>query len=557
MEPALRFDSALRIAPADALAAVIDAAERMAATDETTGPVRLWAAEEGEALASRLAEMRDAAAIMPDLRRGDLPGLLDAILQGLVVRSRRALRGRDGVEHPRIFIWGLLEARLQSVDLVVLGGLAETVWPPMAEPGPWLSRPMRTKVGLPEPEQAVGQAAHDFVAACCAAPVVVLSCPLRRDNAPTVPARWLTRLDMFLAGRDAATPFSAVPRSSPILSPAVPTIRHTVDVDAGNQKPAGIAALPEHPAVGWARAMDLPAGPPVPVKPPAPRPPVNRRPRQLRVTAIETWLRDPYAIHARYILKLAALKPLDEATDASDYGSLVHDGLHRFLGANGAIWPADAARELRRAMAQAIGNAGLRQALIAWWSPRLERIADWVAQEETTRRAIRAPTMIAAEANGAVDLHRPGGQFRLTGRADRIERYDDGTLAILDYKTGSPPTQKAVEDGLAPQLLLEAAMAADGGFGADLRGSTAGLIYWRLTGGLDPGESMPLFKKRAAEIPGAVMDAKDRLCDLIDAFDQPGRAYLSRPHPGLAPRFSDYEQLARVAEWSAVADGDE
>jgi ATP-dependent helicase/nuclease subunit B len=235
----------------------------------------------------------------------------------------------------------------------------------------------------------------------------------------------------------------------------------------------------------------------------------------------------------------------------------VHDGLHRFLRAHGAAWPTDAAGALRIALAQALGDAGLRQALIAWWSPRLERIADWVAQEETERRGIRAPMAIATEANGAIDLLRPGGQFRLTGRADRIERFDDGTLAILDYKTGSPPTQKAVDDGLAPQLLLEAAMAADGGFGPDLQGTTTGLIYWRLSGGLDPGESMLLFKKRAAEIPSAVRDAKERLGDLIDAFDLPARAYLSRPHPGLAPRFSDYEQLARVAEWSAVGDGDE
>jgi ATP-dependent helicase/nuclease subunit B len=522
LEPALRFDSAMEIAPDEALAAVIEAAERLAATDDTAGPVRLWAAEEGEALATLLAGMRDAAATMPDLRRGVLPGLLDAVLEGEVVRSRRALRGRGGTEHPRIFIWGLLEARLQSVDLVVLGGLAETVWPPMAEPGPWLSRPMRTKVGLPAPEEVVGQAAHDFLAACCSAPQVVLSCPVRRDNAPTVPARWLTRLDMFLAGRD---------------PPAV---------------------LPEHPAIAWARALDLPDGAPAPVKPPAPRPPVSKRPRQLSVTAIETWLRDPYAIHARYILKLQALKPLEEATDASDYGSIVHDGFRRFLEVHGATWPDDAATALRLAMAQALAGAKLRQALIAWWSPRLERIADWVVQTETERRSIRAPAAIATEAAGAIDLLRPGGRFRLTGRADRIERYDDGSLSVLDYKTGSPPLQKAVDDGLAPQLLLEAAMAAEGGFGPDLLGAAAELIYWQLSGGLDPGASRPLFAgKRAVEIPDAVLNARNRLSDLIDAFDQPDRAYLSRPHPGLAPRFSDYEQLARVAEWSAAGDSDE
>ncbi len=564
LEPALRFDSAMEIAPAEALAAVIEAAERLATTADTDGPARLWAAEEGDALATRLADLQAAVAVVPDLQRGVLPGLLDAVLEGEVVRSRRALRGRGGFEHPRIFIWGLLEARLQSVDLVVLGGLAETVWPPMSEPGPWLSRPMRTRVGLPAPEEAVGQAAHDFLAACCSAPRVVLSCPVRRDNAPAVPARWLTRLDMFLAGRSgggekhASTP-STPPVSCPSINQSWPGLSGPPVTAGGGgpYKPGHDGLVPINPAAARARAMDLPAGPPVPVRPPRPCPPLDRRPRRLSVTAIETWLRDPYAIHARYILKLEALRPLEEATDASDYGSLVHDGLHRFLLTHGAAWPHDAALELRLAMARALAEAQLRQALQAWWTPRLERIADWVAETEASRRAVRPPVAIAAEAKGAIDLHRPGGTFRLTGRADRIERYADGTLAILDYKTGKPPGQKDVDDGLAPQLLLEAAMAAEQGFGPELAGQTTELVYWHLSGGLDPGAATLLFKKNPANLSAAVLDASERLCDLIDAFDQPGRAYLSRPNPALTPRFSDYALLARVAEWSAAGDGDD
>jgi ATP-dependent helicase/nuclease subunit B len=275
------------------------------------------------------------------------------------------------------------------------------------------------------------------------------------------------------------------------------------------------------------------------------------------VTSIETWLRDPYAIHARHILKLAVLKPLDEETDAADYGSLVHDGLNRFLRKHGAVWPNDAARELRAAMAQALAEPRLRQALQAWWGPRLERIADWVAGIETERRAVRTPVVVASEVAGAIDLDRPGGRFRLTGRADRIERYADGTLAILDYKTGRVPGQTDAESGRDAQLLLEAAMAGASGFGAELAGSAAALIYWRLTGGIDAGEEKPLFRNKAGEIPTAVAEAYERLCELIDAFDHPNRAYLSRPHPGFAPRFSDYEQLARVAEWSASGGADE
>ncbi len=516
LEPMLRIESAVEVDLSVAFAALVEAAERLAASDELPGPSRLWAGEEGEALATRLAEVQAALPLLPDQRTGVLPGLLDAILAGAVVRSRRALRGRGGTEHPRVFIWGLLEARLQSADVMVLGGLAEGVWPPASDPGAWLSRPMRSKVGLPSPEEIVGQSAHDFVSCATAAPSVVLSCPRRRDGAPVVPARWLTRLETFLAGQG--------------------------------------MLLPQHPTATWVRMLDQPAAAPRPVRPPRPRPPVQLRPRRLSVTEIETWLRDPYAIHAKHILKLAKLRALDEATDAADYGILVHRGLHLFLEQFATRWPADAAEQLRRAMDRALMEADLREALTAWWAPRLERIASWVAQVETERRSEYPPVALVAEASGILELARPGGLFRLTGRADRIERRRTGGLAILDYKTGTPPTQKEVDAGLAPQLLLEAAMAEAGAFGQSVIGQADELTYWHMTGGFLPGEVRSLFKEDGVAISAAVCEAREALCALIDTYDDPGRSYLSQPQPGLAPRYSDYAQLARVGEWAAVGD---
>ena len=205
-------------------------------------------------------------------------------------------------------------------------------------------------------------------------------------------------------------------------------------------------------------------------------------------------------------------------------------------------------------MDRALAEARLRPALAAWWAPRLERIADWVAEIETERRSLHRPELIVPEVTGDWLLRREGGDFRLVGRADRIERRADGTLAILDYKTGTPPSQKEVDAGLAPQLLLEAAMAAAGAFGADLAGAAAELVYWHLTGGFEPGAVRSLFKADAAAIAAATQEARDSLAALIDTYDQPGRCYLSQPHPGCAPRFSDYAQLARVAEWSAAGD---
>jgi len=390
------------------------------------------------------------------------------------------------------------------------------VWPPASDPGAWLSRPMRAAIRLPSPEEIVGQSAHDFVSCAAAAPQVLLSRPRRRDGAPVVPARWLTRLETLLASQG--------------------------------------RRLPQHPAAAWVRALDQPRDGPHPVHPPRPCPPVTLRPRRLPVTEIETWLRDPYAIHARHVLGLAKLRPIDEATDAADYGSLVHAGMRHFLTAVGPHWPPDAPAKLRHAMMRALHEANLREALAAWWTPRLERIADWVAGTETERRSEHPPVALLAEVSGTLELDRPAGRFRLVGRADRIERYRDGRLGILDYKTGPPPSQKQVDAGLAPQLLLEAAMAEAGAFGDTVVGTADELTYWHLTGGFRAGEQRTLFKRNAAVITAAVAAARTALCSLIDAYDAPDRCYLSQPQPGFAPRFSDYAQLARVAEWAAVGD---
>jgi ATP-dependent helicase/nuclease subunit B len=503
------------VTPDVMLRGLLAAAELLATTDTRPGAALLWQGEDGDALASQAACLLTAFADLPPQDSASLPGLLDAGLAGMAVSSRRALRGRDASEHPRIFIWGLLEARLQSADTIVLGGLAEGVWPALAEPGPWMNRAMRKLAKLPSPEEAVGLAAHDFVSCACAARQVILSAPKRRDRAPAVPSRWLARLNGLLAG--------------------------------------SAQSLPAHPAPFWARALDRPIAA-MPVPPPAPSPAVALRPRRLSVTEIETWLRDPYAIYAKHVLRLRKLKPLEESADAADYGRIVHEGLQLFHQRFGTAWPADANEQIAACMDQALGAAGMRPALAAWWRPRLLRIAAWVAEAEADRRGKYRLALIRSEQDGKWRFAAPAGDFTLTGRADRIERMIDGAIAILDYKTGTPPTQKAVEDGLAPQLPLEAAMVAAGAFGADLTGRAVDLTYWQISGNYAPGRVQQLFKGDASKVAEAADNAAAKLGGLVAAFDTPDRAYLSQPHPGSAPRFTDYAHLARVPEWASVDD---
>ncbi len=513
LAPLLRVFASVSTAPAELLAALVAAAEALAATDSESGPARLWAQEEGEALAAHLALSREALRELPDGPPAILPNLLDALLEGPAVRSRRALRGRaDTAEHARVSIWGLLEARLQSADVVVLGGLAETVWPPATEPGPWMSRQMRALAGLPDADERIGQSAHDFVMAACSAPVAVLSCPQRRDRAPAVPARWLARLDALLAGLG--------------------------------------QSLPPHPAVGWARALDLPADGPRPAAAPLPSPAAALRPRRLSVSDVATLMADPYAIYAKHVLRLRPLEPLDQDTDALDIGNLVHKGLELFLAEAGAAWPSDAAARLEVAMERALLDSGVRPALRAWWRPRLLRIAGWLAAHEATRRAARPLRAVRAEVSATWQV----GDVELHGRADRIELCEDGGVAIVDYKTGVAPGNTDVSDGAAPQLLIEAAMARAGAFGEEFIGSDVLLSYWRLSGGQEAGEERRLFQGQHLATADEIDAATAQLRRLLAEFAHSARAYPHAPHPSRRPRYADYAQLARAAEWGEASE---
>jgi ATP-dependent helicase/nuclease subunit B len=205
---------------------------------------------------------------------------------------------------------------------------------------------------------------------------------------------------------------------------------------------------------------------------------------------------------------------------------------------------------MRRALAESYARA----ALVAWWEPRLDRIAGWVVETEQRRRADFTLSAIHTEIPGTCEIQRPGRRFRLTARADRIERRTDGRLAILDYKTGLVPSQKAVAGGWAPQLPLEAAMAAALGFGPELQAGTAELTYWQLTGGFEPGNAVSLFKGNQSDLQAAIETAIRGVERLIDQYDEPSRCYLAQPYPAWTPRFSDYAQLARVAEWELAAE---
>ena len=493
------------------VAAHITAAEALAASDTGEGGARLWAGDAGEAAAGFVSELFQAAGDFAAVTPAEYPALLAALMVGRVVRPRHGA-------HPRLFIWGLLEARLQRADVMILGGLNEGAWPPEAVADPWMSRPMQARFGLPLPERRTGLTAHDFVQAMGAG-AVVLSRAARVEGAPTVPSRWLARIEAVL---------HAIQGTDPLGDDASP--------------------WPGSTLLEWTRMLDEPAVR-VEVAPPAPRPPVAARPRRLSVTQIEMLMRDPYALYARKILRLDALDPIDADPGAAERGQFIHQALEAFVRACPDAVPDDAYARLLEIGRQTFGPALDHPGVLAFWWPRFERIAGWFLDKERERRA--AIIASAVEVKGERVIEGPAGAFVLNATADRVDRLADGTLAILNYKTGSVPSKKELAAGFAPQLPLEAAIAQAGGFDGVPAGAVAELAFWRLGGGDPPGEIKPVAD------PGTLADqALAGLMGLIAKFDDPATPYHAIPRPEFAPRYNDYDHLERAAEWSAVSDED-
>jgi ATP-dependent helicase/nuclease subunit B len=432
----------------------------------------------------------------------------EAAMAGPVVR-------RPGAPGARVHVYGPLEARLTQAQCVVLGGLAEGVWPPEPRSDPWLNRPMRLQLGLDLPERRIGLSAHDF-AQMLGAPEVILSRAAKIAGAPVVASRFVQRL-AAVAGE--ARWQAAVARGADF--------------------------------VAMARDLDHAAAP-TPIKAPEPRPPRAARPTALAVTEIEHWLRDPYTIYAKHILRLARLDPVDMPPSAADRGSAIHAAIGRFAQEFAAALPPDPQAELLRIGREEFAALDdFPEARALWW-PRFERIAGWLAGWERERRAGLAA--MRAEIRGEIVLPLGERRFRLYGRADRIERRRDGGYAILDFKTGDPPTSTQVRIGIAPQLTLEAAILRHGGFpGLDPGLPIDELLYVKLKGGEPPGEPKPIeFKDRSAD--EAAEHALAKLTELATRFEDEATPYRSLVLPMWVNRYGTYDDLARVKEWSATGD---
>lgn len=475
----------------------VTAAEKLAAIPEKEGAQVLWRGDAGEAAAKFIGDLYQQAGVLGEIDTAEYAGLLEAMMAGVTVRPKFGT-------HPRLKILGPIEARLTHFDTIIIGEVNEGSFPKLATSDPWMSRPMKKDFGFPMPEKAIGVLAHDFCQ-LLANSQVYLTRADRVQGTPMVKSRWWMRLE---------------------------TVLKALKVDVDDLENTAFSA--------WAEYMDR-VETFTRLLPPAPKPPVEARPRELSASAVENWMRDPYTIFAKYILKLKPLDELEQDLTMRDYGTIIHAVLEKFNNRHRNAFPENAKEELLMLGREYFEENDVAMETRAFWWPAFEKVVDWLTDMETSYRPEIAK--VNSEVTGSFSFEAPAGRFTITAKADRVDETKDGKINIIDYKTGFARSIKEVETGYAPQLPIEGLIAKFGGFENIPAKEVNRLIYWQL------GRKDTVVENDMKEL---LDNSYERIVTLASVFDFEKTAYISQPSPKLAPKYSDYEHLARVKEWSVV-----
>ncbi len=467
--------------------------DRLAAAGEALAGEALWSREDGRSLSALMEDLRlHARQVGTVLEAGDLHAALADAMEAEAVRPPYG-------GHPRVAIYGLIESRMARADLTIAAGLNEGTWPARPATDQLLAPAVLRALGVPGADFRIGLSAHDLAAAM-GAPEVVLSRSRRDESGPAIASRFLLRVQALLG-------------------------------ELGD-------AHRETEAPALAQAIDL-APPGAPYPQPKPMPSAEQRKVPLSVTSLDRLRADPYQFYASAILGLSELDQLDAQPTPAWQGELAHKILEVWHGTG---------RPLAEIAEQELNAMHAHPLTRALWRPRLLKALEWI-EAQVAAHPGRTPALW--EAWGRMEWR----GVPLRGRIDRLDRLEDGSYAVVDYKTGRPPSGAQVEAGYALQLGTLGLMVEEGAF-EKARGTATRFEYWSLGKSKDSDTGFgyvttPLLEgnKRSGIPPAEFLPrARQYLDEALDLWILGSEPFTARLNPD-APGYATYDQLMRLDEW--------
>ncbi len=372
----------------------------------------------------------------------------------------------------RVRLLGTLEALGLELDHIWIGNLHALQWPPPAHPLPLVARALQRRAGMPDatPADTLAFARRTLARLAAAAPAVVLGWPAAEGDRPHAPSPLLAAY-ASATGEEAADP-------------------------------------------GWHAALFAGAAQDRAVRDPVPRVRPDERVRGGAYT-VRDQAREPFSAFARGRLGARALERIGPGLAAKRRGQIVHAALKDLLAerptsAAIASWTpvqrrARIAASLTAALAPHERHAdAVLRSLLALERERLAALLDAFLDTETARRPFAVESV-------ETELGFVAHGVRLGLRTDRVDRLADGSLLVIDYKTGAdaPLLDRGGELVDLQLAVYAAALAAPVGGLAIVQVAGAG-VRWRAIGAsvdqdpLEPAEWGELLSRWQRRVDAAV-----------------------------------------------------
>ena len=497
------------------VSAHLEVAQTLANDETLTRKDSFLEQEDGEALYTCLQNLMHGHNDSDGMSLSDYQQWLEAFLGQVEVREKYA-------QHPRLFIWGPLEARLQTADKIIIGGMNEGTWPNAIKPDPWLNREMAAELKLPPMDMATGLNAHDF-SSLFANPDVTLTRAVKDGGTPTLPSRYLLRLEALYQLRSEESLHSFMRSGGKWIMMARKWATHLT-------KPA--EATPQ----------------------PIAQTSVEVVPTELSASSVRTLMTCPYQLYGQKVLKLQPLDPFDQAPDAADKGNLIHDILEAFFVGEKA-WGqpvtqdalADAEKHLIKIAEEKFTSISSPASRALWLSRFRHAAKQFVAQEAQNHEQGRAFWL--AERRGQMNI----AKALVHARADRIDRTPNGAV-LMDYKTGQTANTSAINSARDPQLAIEALLLKNGKyfFEGETVNALSGVELWKVGGTGDSGYARAVnytHGQRNADPDALAEKAEQGLTRLVNYYHEDNAPFKAYADPLAQCQYCDFAGICRRHEW--------
>ena len=401
------------------------------------------------------------------------------------------------------------DAYLLKFDLAILADFNEGTWPSKPLINPWLSKQMQEEIGLYTQRIKSDMSLYIFYMILHNTEVIITRSKKQANSQSSFPSSYLLRLqtgiDISSFDRHADLPLFKWRLKEIYLS------KNTSPVEL-------ISPLPNSykEEVCQEKYAIFPS--------------------KLSATDIEMLVRNPYGFYAKKILNLKKQKSLAAEPQFSDFGNFVHKVIENYTKnydatANKIQYMIDISSEL-------INETTLFKVTKKIWQTKLAAIAEDFVEFDEQRR--HQNIKIYSEIAGELVIDTATQQIKITAIADRIELNDQGEITILDYKTGALPSRQDIVSGLSPQLLIEAMIAQNSGFGMKIK-DIKEIIYVKIS------SSKPYIQTTEIKLtPDELMAHQIGLKNILEYYINNMQFYKEID----LAKYNDYQHLARLIDYN-------